>query len=326
MKKTYFSTFLPGLEKPVEAMLRREGGVAVERVVPGAAIYRSVREPSFAYMRQTFALLFTMKPMASVDDAVKRLISTGGWLDRFPYEGTQGLRFRVVTAFGDRLVSANMRFVDMLERAICDATGMRTQREKPEVELWVLCRPEGSYFLWRLGKKPAVKQEGQLRADVCSVVAFLSQAGAKNAAVLGCTGANLPAALAAGGSCVTCVCPTAAAARAVNRGTQGLATPVRVSEGSAGHTALADASQSAVVLYLPSGERSAVSEDELRGALYEARRILRGDGRAIVVAPLSQAQAVLARARGFDALARYPLTLGGEPCAIWLLEPAQDDE
>ena len=37
MKKLYFSTFVPGLERPVEAMLRKEGGVAVEHVLPGAA-------------------------------------------------------------------------------------------------------------------------------------------------------------------------------------------------------------------------------------------------------------------------------------------------
>ena len=43
MKKLYFSTFVEGLEKPIEAMLHKEGGVAVERVLNGAALYRSVR-------------------------------------------------------------------------------------------------------------------------------------------------------------------------------------------------------------------------------------------------------------------------------------------
>ena len=46
MKKLYFSTFVEGLEKPIEAMLHKEGGVAVERVLNGAALYRSVREPA----------------------------------------------------------------------------------------------------------------------------------------------------------------------------------------------------------------------------------------------------------------------------------------
>ena len=144
MKKLYFSTFIQGLEKPIELMLHKEGGVAVERMLNGAALYRSVREPSLPYMHQTFQVLFQMKPMANVNDAVRRLLATGGWLDRFPYEETQGKKFRIVTAQDDQLVSANMRYVDMLEKAICEQTGMRTYRERPEVELWVLCRPEAA--------------------------------------------------------------------------------------------------------------------------------------------------------------------------------------
>ena len=83
MKKLYFSTFVEGLEKPIEAMLHKEGGVAVERVLSGAALYRSVREPALPYVHQTFQVLFQMKPMANVNDAVRRLLATGGWLDRF---------------------------------------------------------------------------------------------------------------------------------------------------------------------------------------------------------------------------------------------------
>ena len=94
MKKLYFSTFVPGLERPVEAMLRKEGGVAVERVLPGAALYRSVRTPAFSFVHQSFQVLFQMKPVAGADDAVKRLLATGGWLDRFPYEETEGKKFR----------------------------------------------------------------------------------------------------------------------------------------------------------------------------------------------------------------------------------------
>ena len=323
MKKTYLGTFLPGIERPIEAMLHKEGGVAVERVLPGAAVFKSVREPALPYMRQTFQLLFQMKPVASVDDALKRLLNTGGWLDRFPYEETQGKRFRIVTAFGDQLVGANMRFVDMLERAICDNTGMRTQRERPEVELWVLCRPEAAYFLWRIGKRAVAKQEGQLRADVCSVISFLAQASAKNVTVLGCKGASLPAALASGGSRVTCVCPTPAAARAVSRGASG----VRVLEGESGHTGLEQASQRAVVLYLPSNlETDDRATDALRSALYEARRILEAEGRLIVLAALAPTEGALRRARGFHTAARYLLTLGGQKSAIWLMEPIQEIE
>ena len=294
MKKLYFSTFVEGLEKPIEAMLHKEGGVAVERVLNGAALYRSVREPALPYMHQTFQVLFQMKPMANVNDAVRRLLATGGWLDRFPYEETQGKKFRIVTAQDDHLVSANMRYVDMLEKAICEHTGMHTYRERPDVELWVLCRPEAAYFLWRLGKRQP-KQEGQLRSDVCAVAAFFAHCGAKNAAILGCTGSALPAA---------------------------------AYEGSSGYTDLADASQSAVLMYLPvKAEKTERLESDLRNALFETRRVLEPEGRIVVIAALHHAESTLRKTQGVRVLGRYPLTLSGQKSAIWVMEttPANED-
>lgn len=319
MKQIYFSTFRDGLEKPVEAMLRREGGVAVERMLPDAALYRSVREPSMPYMRRTYRLLFQMKPAAGPDEAIKRLLSTGGWLDRFPYEQTQGLRFRIVTAVGEQLVAANMRLVDRLERTICEQTGMRTQRERPDVELWVLCRPEAAYFLWRLGKREG-KAQDRPRADVCAIAAFLLRPAAKNAAVLNCVGPSLPKALeGAGARAVTCLCPDAASAQAVLRG-----CGARVIEGNGGYTELQDASQNAVALYLPA--HSGVSADALRATLHEARRLLSPDGLLCVIATLEQAGEAMRKARALRIAARYPTTLSGQRCAIWLMEPENEPQ
>ena len=323
MKKLYFSTFIQGLEKPVETMLHKEGGVAVERIVPGAAIYRSVREPALPFVHQTFSVLFQMKPVKDVNEAVKRLLSTGTWLDRFPYEETEGKRFRIVTASGDKLVAANMRYVDMLEKAICENTGMRTYREKPDVELWVLCRPEAAYFLWRIGKHSVSRQEGQLRSDVCAIVSFLSQCGAKNAAILGCTSTTLPFALKAGGArTLTCVCPDHASAKLLEIKVRG----VRVSEGSSGYTDLADGSQSAVVIHLPvKAEKTPRLESDLRNTLFEARRILQEDGRLIVIGALAHVESTLRKTQGVRMQGRYDLTLSGQKSAIWVMTLKADD-
>ena len=324
MKKLYFSTFVEGLEKPIEAMLHKEGGVAVERVLSGSALYRSVREPALPYVHQTFQVLFQMKPMANVNDAVRRLLATGGWLDRFPYEETQGKKFRIVTAQDDHLVSANMRYVDMLETAICEHTGMHTYSERPEVELWVLCRPEASYFLLRLGKR-SPKQEGQLRSDVCAVSAFLAHCGAKNAAILACTGSALPAAVKASGvRALTCICPDRATARLIESKVSG----TRAYEGSSGYTDLADSSQSAVLMYLPvKAEKTERLESDLRNALFEARRVLEPEGRIVVIAALAHAESTLRKTQGVRVLGRYPLTLSGQKSAIWVMEttPVNDE-
>lgn len=323
MKKLYFSTFVGGLEKPIETMLHKEGGVAVERVMPGAALYRSVKEPAFPFVHQTFQVLYQMKPVKNVDEAVRKLMSNGGWLDRFPYEQTDGKRFRIVFSQDDKLVSANMRYVSMLEEAICEQTGMKTNRERPDVELWVLVRPEAAYFLWRIGKRSNVKQEGQLRSDVCAVVSFLSGCGGKTAAILGCSSSSLALALKAGGAkTLTCVCPERSTARMISEKVRG----VRVIEGSSGYTDMADASQNAVVLYLPvKADKTERLEADLRNALYEARRILQEEGRLIVIASHDHAQSTLRKTRGVRMIGRYDLVLSGQKSAIWVMMGKQEE-
>lgn len=323
MKKLYFSTFVTGLEKPIETMLHKEGGVAVERMMQGAALYRSVKEPAFPFVHQTFQVLYQMKPVKDVNEAVRKLMQNGGWLDRFPYGEMEGKRFRIVLSQDDKLVSANMRYVAMLEETICEQTGMKTNRERPDVELWVLCRPEATYFLWRIGKRSTVKQEGQLRSDVCAVISFLSGCGGKNAAVLCCTSPSLPLALKAGGArTLTCICPDRASAKTIGDKVRG----VRVQEGSSGYTDMADASQSAVVLHLPvKAEKNERLESDLRNALFEARRLLQDDGRLIVVAATDHAQSTLRKTQGVRMLGRYDLTLSGQKSAIWVMTCKRED-
>ena len=215
----------------------------------------------------------------------------------------------------------------MLERTISEHTGMRTCRERPEVELWVLCREEAAYFLWRLGKRPGTKQEGQLRPDVCAVMSFLSACGGKSAAILGCTETALPAALRAGGArTLTCVCPDHASARLLSTKTTG----VRVVEGASGCTDLPDASQAAVIIALPAKtEKTERAESDLRGALYEAKRVLQMEGRLLVLAPVSLAASTLRKTQGVRVLERCDLTISGQQCALWVMtirEDAADSE
>ena len=156
------------------------------------------------------------------------------------------------------------------------------------------------------------------------MIAFLAQAGNRNAAVLRCSGTAIPAALkAAGARTVTCVCPDHATAKLVS----GKLSGVRVCEGSSGYTDLADASQSAVVLYVPvKSEASEKQASELRSALFEARRVLEAEGRLIIVASLAHAQTTLRKTQGVRPLARYDLTLSGQKSAVWVFCPQDESD
>ena len=163
------------------------------------------------------------------------------------------------------------------------------------------------------------KQDGQLRSDVASVIAFLSSCSNENVAVLGCNSTSIPSALKnAGARTVTCVCPDRASAKTIQEKIRG----VRVCEGSSGYTDLADRSQGAVVIYLPvKAEKTERMESDLRSALFEARRILDSDARLIVVGAVNHAESTLRKTQGVRALARYDLTLSGQKSAVWVFSP-----
>lgn len=324
MKKLYYATFIPGMERAVEGLLRREGGVTIERMLSGAVLYRSVKELRLNYMHHNFLVLTQMHGVSDVDAAVKKLLSAGDWLDRIPYEEAREKRFRIVTMDRDKLVPVNMRYLNMLEKAIIEQTGMKTLRERPDVELWIARRSEGvTLFLWRLGSKRSVKPEkpGALRSDVCTIVAALARVGGKNVLNLLCSEETLLRALKnAGARTVTGVCEKAEAQSALSR-VQGARlvcqNPLSLS--------FADGEMDAVVAHLPEQLEAAQPEAYLRGLLSEARRVLDDKGRIVLVGVRSQADNAVARAPGLAVTDSFDILLSGRKCSVWILEKAEED-
>ena len=129
---------------------------------------------------------------------------------------------------------------------------------------------------------------------------------------------------ASGVRALTCICPDRATARLIENKVSG----TRAYEGSSGYTDLADASQSAVLMYLPvKAEKTERLESDLRNALFETRRVLEPEGRIVVIAALHHAESTLRKTQGVRVLGRYPLTLSGQKSAIWVMEttPANED-
>ena len=65
----------------------------------------------------------------------------------------------------------------------------------------------------------------------------------------------------------------------------------------------------------------------MRTALFEARRVLEPEGCIVVIAALAHAESTLRKTQGVRVLGRYPLTLGGQQSAIWVMEttPVNDE-
>ncbi len=310
MKKEYYSTFLQGLEEPVAGILHKTGGVSVTRMLKGAVIYRSVHEPHLSCMQRTYQVLCEMRPEKNLNAALQRLSATDAWLDRFDFESIAGMRFRIVTAVDGQPSAGDMRFVSMLEKSICEQTGMLVARERPQVELWVNLRQEALYFLWRLNKKEGQKNEDPLRRDLCETMAALARPQGGETVILGLTGPNLPEALRAQG---------AASVQAVMAGHlkngQAQRGMTRILPGTPGCSGLEAESMDAVFVALAPKGSFSIQEEDLRGTLREATRIVKRDGRLVVFYPRSLGQP-FRRLYEQERLFSYQVTVSGEECRL----------
>ena len=318
MKRLYYSSFLPGLEKPMTRLLSKESGVSVEQVLRGGALYRSVKTPALPFVHQSFLVLARLKSAKTPDEALRLLLSGGTWLDNLPFEEMEGKRFRITVSDGEKKIPAGMRYVDQLERAIGEHTGLRVNRERPNVELWVLLRPEQTLFLWRLSQAP--RTEGRLRPDLVHAIASNLGYNQQSAAVLGMGEDSVALALRQRGARrVTLISTDEAAIRRVARG-QGIHAALAGAE----HTGLEAKSQEAVYLHAipPHGHGMTL---DLRAALYEAGRISTSGGRLVVSAPAVMDD-VVRRNRGWRELEQCVCMLSGQAVSVWTLEAAPERE
>ena len=309
MKKLYYISFLPGLETPVQQMLKKSGGVSTERMLEGGALFRANRAPALSFARRCFLVLFQMKPCQAPEEALRRLLSAGEWLNALPYEEIGGKRFRITVSDGEKKMSANMRYVSLLEKAIEEHTGMRVSREKPECEFWILLRKEAAYFLLRIPLLRA-EEKRKMRPDVAGTAALLLGYDPGAVALLGTADeALVRMLLEQGARPVLCIGGKDGDPDAPRLCREG----VRLLQGSAQHTDLEEKSCRGACLFL-SGRTDPASA-EVRGALHEAARILAPKGTLVFIAPQS-AFSVVERNRTLREEQRYFCEWGGSRMGI----------
>ena len=319
MKRLYFASFLPGLEAPMERLLRKTGGLSPERMLTGGVLFRSNRTPELQFVRQCFLVLFQMKPSSSPDEALRRLLTAGEWLNAIPYEEIAGKRFRITVSDGDKKIPANMRYVALLEKAIEEHTGMRVHREHPDTELWLLLRREASYFLMRIPSKET-GGKGRMRPDVAGAIALLMGYNPGKVALLGTADAALIRMLREQGARQIAAVPAESGDESLYKQAK-----IRLISGTPEHTDLADESCNGICLCL-SVRKDASPAFDLRGALHESARILARKGALVLVAPQQHALEIVERNRSFETVERLFCNWGGNRMLIFSMRLIAPEE
>ena len=317
MKNEYCSTFIPGLEDMVAQAMRRTGGVSVEQIGRGYCVYRSVKEPQLPFMHRSFLLLSRLRREKDVDTALRRIQSDDSWMDRLPFEQAAGKTFRLTAHENGTPVSASMKTVHLIENRICEQTGMRVHRDRPAVEIWVDLREDATLLLWYSAHRRE-KESDLLRRDLCELMAACMSVSGRNAAVIGCTGENLPRALkAAGARKVTCAFYDRGARERMQRSGE---DRLVILPGPLSDTGIPDGGMQAVFFLVPTKSEERLDESDVRGGFRESLRILENGGLMMILLPRRLREESRRRLGSCRRVWQHTLLLGGEAYELSLLE------
>lgn len=186
MKKTYYSTFIPGLLEPVQHALTTDLPQSrILTALDGLVVYESVAPidviRNLPFVTNTFCVLkaFTGDRAKSVE-AIARDVLRDRLLDcSLPFPVKPSHSFRVVVSRASELVAIKNDLMTQLEQWIRARSGLVLNRSKPDIQFWILQRTEGyGFFSVRITKHKSydkILRKGELRPELANILCRLSE-------------------------------------------------------------------------------------------------------------------------------------------------------
>jgi tRNA (guanine6-N2)-methyltransferase len=177
----YYSTFIPGLQRPVEEALRSalpdsvialslDGLITFE----SSASLENIR--TLPFVTNTF--LVFKQGSGSVADMAAALLNDATLSLDAAGALARKRTFRIIPSVANQLVSLDDHLLQALENLVARKTGLRPHRSKPDVEFWLLERSEGyGFFSLRISHHKAydkILEKGELRPELAYLLNWLS--------------------------------------------------------------------------------------------------------------------------------------------------------
>ncbi len=186
----YASTFISGLQKPIENLLRNNiEDVNIEQVLDGLILYTTKAEPAtiekLRFFNNTFLALLVLPDSSHSRDPLGRILSSAVEIPNLeqqlkPYlpDGRHG--FRILVSEENKLVSGDKQLLSSLEMRISHVEGkeLRPSSHNPKIEFWFLHRSEKvGFFLLRLTRNWDGKtiHAGELKPELSHVMCSLTE-------------------------------------------------------------------------------------------------------------------------------------------------------
>ncbi|NLB38830.1 MAG: methyltransferase [Clostridiales bacterium] len=329
----YLSTFVVGLEEQVAELLpRRLAGARALRMLNGMVQYRydgpARLIDKLPFLHNTYSVLIAFPRQAQDFEA---MVAAAGSKRCHYLPGKETFRVRFVRE--NTFLSVPPKVLHAAERLVTKATGMRPSRGQAETELWYIIRSESmGYYAQLLTRKPDKTAPGALRGDLAYLIATLAQTD-RDSVVLDpfCGSGALIRAL-RDHLPYGRLYASDSDAQAVGRlKREPLLTEsqgeVRVADAlTLAH--LADASVDAVVTDPPWGDFKALPDEAAfyQRMLMSLRRVLKPDGRAVLLTARKRELAQAAAGGGFLVADTVHTLVNGKKTAAFVLLPRQENE
>lgn len=184
----YLSTFISGLQKPVEKLLKENLGVLkIHLLLDGLVLYETSKDvekiQKLRFLNNTFLVLKKFEKLPSREKAFDFMLQQASKfnlsvdLKNFLPDAKT---FRIMASDENEFVSVDKKLLAQVESKIIDlkGLGLRVEPHRPHVEFWFLRRSENiGFFMLRLTKNITNKKlpAGELRPELAYILCYLSE-------------------------------------------------------------------------------------------------------------------------------------------------------
>lgn len=167
----YYSTFIVGFEDVVCELLKNKN-VSIKKILNGAVLYDSKDNEfkKYPFFNNNFYVYKTIS--GNIENIVNQINSVKIMSKKHKCS------FRVIFSDNNDLVKVDYSLMKRVENKICKDTGNFVNRNKPDIEYWILKRSENiTLFMERINKHKSfdkVLNKGELREDLCYFLNYLS--------------------------------------------------------------------------------------------------------------------------------------------------------
>jgi 23S rRNA G2445 N2-methylase RlmL len=173
MKMKWYASVNYGLEKIVGDIIKTHNAENV-KILDSALIFSCENEINIKCINNLFIILSSFYSK-SIIDAAKKISRLSFDFPRLPrLTRLNGKTFRVVVMERGKLRAVPQNIMNEIEKNISRQTKLSAYRAKPDIEIWLNLRNDGTaYFMVRVKKHPSFEKtlkQGELRPDVVDIM------------------------------------------------------------------------------------------------------------------------------------------------------------